>query len=484
VNRKAPHTARRVAPLLALLLLIVAGCGVAGSNKIGATSRRAVVLRMANINGGPRELQTFADEVASRSHGALRIEFINGWRWGQRDAEEQLIGDLRTGKAELAAIPSRAWDAAGVTSFDALQAPFLIDSYALEQAVLESDIPNKMLRGVSPLGLVGLGVLPGPLRYPLSAPRPLRTPADFAGLRVGYHGANEPAETLRALGAKPVQLQSGAPWQGMDAIEQQLASIYGNNYDTFANYLTANVTFWPRPWVIVINKKTFASLSPSQRTVLHEAANKAIPATISAVRAQDRTALANLCQRHLIKFVTATPNDLATLNAAVTPVLAGVERNPQTQSFIATIKAIRNRAGTTPEAPPSCTPHTAPAASGLPNGSYTTRITLDDVRRSGLLGTPGLGPSDTRDLTQSHFTLIFRSGNFVAYQLHPNGQREIGIGGTYSLYRDRFIGTGSNGDVIRARWSVHGTTLRFTEVQPRGPYSVVWGSEPWTRRSP
>jgi len=39
----------------------------------------------------------------------------------------------------------------------------------------------------------------------------------------------------------------------------------------------------------------------------------------------------------------------------------------------------------------------------------------------------------------------------VVYQLHPSGQREIGIEGTYSLYRDRFVGTGSNGDVVRAR---------------------------------
>ena len=68
--------------------------------------------------------------------------------------------------------------------------------------------------------------------------------------------------------------------------------------------------------------------------------------------------------------------------------------------------------------------------------------------------------------------------------IRGRGQREIGIEGTYSLYHDRFVGTGSNGDVVRARWSFDGTNLRFADVEPQGPYSVVWGSEPWTRRSP
>jgi hypothetical protein len=89
-----------------------------------------------------------------------------------------------------------------------------------------------------------------------------------------------------------------------------------------------------------------------------------------------------------------------------------------------------------------------------------------------------------RDLAESQFTLVLKAGSFVLYQLHPGGQRETGIEGTYSLYRDRFVGTGSNGDVIRARWSFDGTNLRFADVEPKGPYSVVWGSEPWTRRSP
>lgn len=484
VGRRGLRTAQTLASLLAIsMMLVAAGCGGAGTNKIGATAAqpKPVVLSMANINSDPAELQKFADEAASLSHGRLRILFLNDYRQHQVDAEERMIGDLRSGVTDLAAVPSRAWDAAGVVSFDALQAPFLIDNYTLEQQVLGSVIPEKMLQGLSPLGLVGLGVLPGPLRYLLSTPRPLRTPADFAGLRVGYHGANEPADALRALGAKPVQLQSGAPWVGMDAIEQQLASIYGNEYDTFAKHLTANAPLWPRPWVIAINEKTYASLSPPVRAVLREAATKAVPAMTAAVRAQDNTALADLCQRHMIKLLAATPNDVSKLHAAVAPVLARIKRNQQTRSFITAIETMRSSAGATTEPPLSCSPRAVSTPTGLPNGTYTTRITPADVDRS------GLSPADW---AQSHLALIFKSGNFVLYQFHSNGQRETLLEGTYSLYRDHIVltaGFNGNADKITARWSFNSNRLTFADVKSndplnQGPDSLILESEPWTHR--
>src|SRR5260221_11147872 len=89
-----------------------------------------------------------AAEGARRSGGALRIKFETNWRQGQRDAETGLIRDVRAGKADLGAVGGRAWDAVGVTSLDALQAPFLIDSYAPEQDGLDSAIPARMLQGL------------------------------------------------------------------------------------------------------------------------------------------------------------------------------------------------------------------------------------------------------------------------------------------------------------------------------------------------
>jgi TRAP-type transport system periplasmic protein len=453
---------------LVLAAAALASCGGAGTDKLGGVKREPLVLTMANGNGNPRELQPFVDEVSRLSHGAVRIRVVNDWRAGEITYETGIIHDVEAGKADLGWVGGRAWDAVGITSFDALQAPFLIDSYALEEQVVQGAIAAGMLRRLPPR-LVGLGVLPGPLRYLLSAPRPLRTPSDISGLRVGFQGASEPVASLRALGATPVRLPSGAPWQGIDAVEQQLDSIYQNNYDTHAKYLTVNVSLWPRPLVLFINAKAHARLAPSQRRLLREAARRAGPATLAAVTKQEHDAIDGLCSRG-ISLETAKPADVAQLHAAVAPVYDTLERQAATASFIAAIKRLSRTVAASTQPTTACPSAPSPSASALPNGTYRVTITRDDARHA------GVPPRDQLTMT---YTLVLQSRNFTLYEQHPDGAR-IGFRGTYSIYRDRIVATGNNGDVVTARWSFEGSQLRFTDVKPaRSPYSLTWGTHPW-----
>jgi len=463
----------------AVIALVLAGCGDSSSDKAGGSDREATVLKMANGNDEPWELQAFADEVAERSDGALRIEFASHWREDQRDYEAGLIRDVRTGRVALGVVGSRAWRAIGVKTFGALHAPFLIDSYALQRDVLDSRIPEEMLEGLTAHGLVGIGVLPGPLFRPLSAKRALRNPTDFAGLRVGYQGATEPADSLRALGATPVQIPAGADWRGIDAIAQHLASINLSGYDAVAKHLTANVALWPRANVLFMSKRAYASISPSQRALLHEAADSATPAALANVRAREREALAALCRRG-IDLVTASPADIGRLRAATAPVLDALRRSLQTRGSMAAIETMRERGEARAEPAPSCPGQGRPSAGGIPDGSYTTTITREDIRRARL--TP-----DYKNAVepQSQFELVINAGTFVLYETRPGARRALGLEGMYSLFRDRFVGTASDGEVLRARWSFDGTDLTFTEFEPkRSAYSLTWASRPWRRRAP
>jgi TRAP-type transport system periplasmic protein len=480
----APMRARTAAGAAALVaaLLAVIGCGGSSSDKAGGKHRKPTVLTMANAIFVPRELGPFADEVAKRSGGTLRIRFANGWRGGERNVEIGIIRDVKAGKVEMGWVGSRAFDAVGITAFDALQAPFAIDSYALEEAVIESGIPDRMLAAIKPLGIVGLGVLPGSLRRPLSAPHPLRAPSDFAGLRVGYQGASEAADALRALGARPVPLAAGAFWRGIDAIEQQLASINANSYDQAAKYLTADLVLWPRPQVLLINRRAFAKLSAAQQRALTGAAHSAVAKTIAALRGQDHSALADLCRRG-IRLVSASATDIEELRAASAPLLARLERQPETRSWLAAIRELRTRVAPSGEPPLHCPNVRRPSGGGLPDGDYTATITRDDAARE-LARIPraerrAAGVDGVSDILHSRFKLSLRHGAFTLYQRHADGTLEVGIQGAYSLYRDRFVGRGSNGDTLRARWSFDGTKLRFTDFSFPGAYRLVWASEPW-----
>src|SRR6187397_1577606 len=164
----------------ALSATLLAGCSVGGSDRVGGErDTPAHVLTMLNPFAGPEELVDFADEVERLSDGALRVRIIPAGYADRPDFESATIRDLRNGRADLAMAPSRAWDEFGILSLRALQAPLLVDSYALQERVLQSSLAARMLDELRKLNLTGVGILPGGMQYPLGFGHRLAAPDDF-----------------------------------------------------------------------------------------------------------------------------------------------------------------------------------------------------------------------------------------------------------------------------------------------------------------
>jgi TRAP-type C4-dicarboxylate transport system substrate-binding protein len=458
------------------LTAVAAGCAGAGDDRAGGKPEpTALTLTMANGAGNrPVELQPFADEVARLSGGKMRLEFRDRWLgWPWRRPESAVIHDVAAGKVDLGWVGSRAWDDVGISSFNALHAPLLVDSYALQAEVLESDIPGEMLKALEPLRLVGLGVLPGPLRKLLGVERRLRQPADFRGQRIGITDSRVARESLRALGATAITLPAGARIGGLDGIEQSVDSIEGITYDAAAKYLTTNINLWPRPLVLFMNEAAFAALEPTQRDVLREAVRNALPKTLAAVRSRERDAAAVLCRRGL-SFAVATQADISTLREDLAPVYRELERDDQTRVFIARIAKLRQALSVAAETLPACSTGERSASAAIPDGVYTNTTTADDARRARI---PAGDPFYAR-LPVRH-RLVLKSGDFVFYDISPNGQTEIGASGTYSVYRDRIIFR-TREDKIALEWSLEGNALKFDDGGKGGYYGAGF-TPPFTR---
>jgi len=454
---------------------VAAGCAGTGDDRAGGKpAPTALTLTMANGGHGPEELQPLADEVARLSGGKMRIEFRNRWLgWPWRRPESAVIHDVAAGKADLGSVGSRAWDEVGVSSFNALHAPLLVDSYALQGEVLESGIPSEMLKALEPLRLVGLGILPGPLRKLLGVERALTQPADFRGERIGITESRLARETLRALGATAIAVPAGARIGGLDGIEQQVESIEGNTYDAAAKYLTTNINLWPRPLVLFMNPAAFAALEPVQRDVLREAVRNALPKTLAASQSRERDAAAVLCRRG-VSFVVATPADISTLREDLAPVYRELERDDQTRAFIARIAKLRQATSVAAETLPSCSTGERSASAAIPDGVYTNTTTADDARRARIpAGDPLYG------LLPLRHRLVLKSSDFVIYDISPNGQTEVGASGTYSVYRGRIIFQTSE-DKFAFEFSLKGNALRFDDGGMGGYYGAGF-TPPWTK---
>jgi TRAP-type C4-dicarboxylate transport system substrate-binding protein len=203
-----------------------------------------------------------------------------------------------------------------------------------------------MLAGVEQLGLVGVGLLPGPLRRPLGVSRTLVRPKDYEGATVGIGPGRVAEATFRALGATPTGFV--VPWKydpglisAFDGAELELTAIFGWGYDVPSRTLTANVVFWPRAQTIVANRGRFDALAPDQKRVLRRAADEAVAPESAPVEAEEETLLATRCAQVELPFVNASDADRAALRGAVQSVYDELERGALTRELIGEIAKLR-----------------------------------------------------------------------------------------------------------------------------------------------
>ena len=395
--------------LAVIAAVVVGGCGGGGGSgdKAGG-SGEPVVLRMANAYG---DLQTapvveqFVSQVKERSGGSLRIKAVSRWGDYADDAEQQVVRAVAAGKADLGWAGARVFDTMGVTGFQALQAPMLIDSYTLEQAVVASDMPGQMLQGLDKVGVRGLGVLADGLRKPIAVKHPVLGVGDWRGITFGTLKSAGQAQAIRSLGATPMEVFRRARNEALldgrlQGLEMDLFVYEHGGPVQPAPYVTANVTLWPQTDVLFANPGRLGRLTEQQRGWLQQAAQDAAGG-VAALADRDAQSLERAC-RSGARFANASQADLASLRSAFAAVYASLERDPQTKAFIERIQALssprrpRRRWPSRPAAP-ARRPSNRPRARGRRLPALTAPTATYSPRRTHV----GWG---TRKSTSSHMS--------------------------------------------------------------------------------
>jgi TRAP-type C4-dicarboxylate transport system substrate-binding protein len=182
-----------------------AGCSGSRMDKAGGSQATAkpVVLELATHDDDYAH-GSFAAAVAKLSGGSMRIKVATNWRStgdkAEIDYERGIVTDVRSGKVPLGIVGVRVWDTMGVPAFRALLAPFLIESLNLEGRAIETTYGRRALASVSRRGVVGVALLPGPLRRPFGFTRALVRPGDFRGATIGIRPGGVAKATFAALG--------------------------------------------------------------------------------------------------------------------------------------------------------------------------------------------------------------------------------------------------------------------------------------------
>lgn len=320
----------------------------------------------------------FIEQVKTLSNGTIIIEPIWG-AGGDTEAgfEMGVIEHLKKGDYELGLAAARAWNKEGITSFDALQAPFLIDNDALAEAVASSDVATRMLDNLGSSGLAGLALWPEDLRHPFAIPpqEPLLSPEDFAGLDIRATSSGITYSLIEALNATPVFRD--VDYEGAESGLRQGFSLMGTPI------ATGNVVFFPKFQVLFANGENFNKLSEEQKSILREAA-KATQEKAIAEHPREVDAATAWCADGG-SIVMATEEQIAAFKQAAQPIFDQISQDPNNADLIGAIRDLKASTEPSPGAE-ACASATASSSADIayrgtlpPNGKYRREITEEDI---------------------------------------------------------------------------------------------------------
>jgi TRAP-type C4-dicarboxylate transport system substrate-binding protein len=465
----------------------------------------AITLRLATPEGKdlPSQpyLDHFASEVARASGGSMAVDVINDAGGHEPDLEQQVASQVIAGTVDMALVPVRSWSDVGVTSLQALGAPFLIDNDALLTAVTTDDaLVQPLLAGMKEQGLVGLAVWPEGLRHPFTFEQngaPLLSPGDFKDQKITALPTKAQREVIETLGATVVDFRNRDAALSDGSLRGGEAGLQALSIPGFPTS-TVDVTLYPKIEVMVIEDAVWSRLSAEQQAIVQAAA---IAARDQAVKEHPSTA--NLAKKYCAAggtVVLAGAANVASFMDAVKPIYDRLAGDPTTAAALDAIRALKQ--STPPSTPASaCRPSVSAAATippvepgpeiGLiPDGTYQQPLqTYEDLLAKGL---------DERNARNNAgtMTLVVSGSSFGMTTKQESGQVE-GCFFTMTDEGDRIRTSENQGcqagnppDGVHwaeFRWVLDGDQLTMKTVDEHTgrlieivAYDGIWGG-PWTK---
>lgn len=289
-----------------------------------ATAGAAQAQQQLNINTALtrddpiyKGLERLRDRVAERSKNQLTVRIFPGSQLGK---DEDVLEQARAG-ASVGVVVDGGRLAVFVKEFGILGAPYLASGFDAIRKVVTSPMFaewNEKLKKTSGHYALSFNWWQGERH--LLTNKPIKVPADLAGIRMRTPGAPVWMETIRAMGATPTPMGWGEVYpalqqQVIDAVEAQHPASFGSRLYEVTKHLTKTAHFNLITGV-VISAAWFDKLSPELQTILKEEALAA--GDYASKLTQD--SLAGIETEFKAKGMTIAEVDKAPFIAATKPV--------------------------------------------------------------------------------------------------------------------------------------------------------------------
>jgi tripartite ATP-independent transporter DctP family solute receptor len=282
-------------------------------------------------------LRFMGRQISERSGGRHEIKVFHSRQLGE---EKETLEQTRAGAIDLNRT-NVALIGNVIPSMNVLALPFLFRSIEHMQKVLDGPIGNEILGSFEPYGFVGLAFYDSGARSIYNNVRPVRSLDDLKGLRIRVQQSEQMRETMRALGATPVEMPYGQVLTGLankliDGAENNWPSfVTTDHYKHAGHYTLTEHTMSPE--VLVMSLKAWETLSPEDRRIFREEARRSGQFMREKWRDLE---LQSRKQAETAGVIIVSDIDKKPFEATMTGIYAKVQRDPASAKLIERIRNV------------------------------------------------------------------------------------------------------------------------------------------------
>jgi len=262
---------------------------LAAAFAFAGTAHAQLEIKLGHVGEPGSVFQKSADEYAKRANAKLGAKAkVVVYGSSQLGSDEEMIQKLKLGTIDMA-LPSTVMSSQ-VDLFGVFEMPYLVKDRQHMMRIEKELFWAKLAPEAEKKGLKVLAVWENGFRQITNSKRPIRTPADLAGIKLRVPGGKWRVKMFQAYGANPspmkfsevfTALQTGV----MDGEENPFTQIYSAKFQEVQKYLSLTGHVYT-PAYLTVGRTKWESIPADVRKVLEDTA-KETQAYVYDVAAKD-----------------------------------------------------------------------------------------------------------------------------------------------------------------------------------------------------
>ncbi|UDM18232.1 TRAP transporter substrate-binding protein [Vogesella sp. XCS3] len=210
----------------------------------------------------------FKKLAEERTKGRVQVQvFPNSQLY--KDKEE--LEALQLGAVQMLAPSLAKFGPLGAKEFEVFDLPYIFDNYDELHRVTQGPIGMQLLSKLESKGIKGLAYWDNGFKI-FSANKPLKSPADFKGLKMRIQSSKVLEEEIRSLGALPQVMAFSETYQALqtgvvDGTENPPSNMLTQKMHEVQKYATVTNHGY-LGYAVIVNKKFWDGLPADVRTIL------------------------------------------------------------------------------------------------------------------------------------------------------------------------------------------------------------------------